>query len=260
MKISKQQAEAHKRALDLINSDRTLSLDERWYVIEHYNEAAQHMNGLAGAFFTPLGLCYDTCLGLTGRGRMLDLCAGIGRLSFVARHRWFGEACPEQVCVEINPDYVKVGKRVLPSATWVCGDATDEGLIRSLGRFSDVISNPPFGNIKGSGSAGWAGYTGSAFDLKMVAVAGEVADWGTFILPENSTPFRYSRHSQRGGQVIEGKLAAFMQQTGIEMDLCVGIDTSFYVDEWGGGLGKGPAVEVVHVDYSERGNLNRENK
>jgi hypothetical protein len=44
--------------------------------------------------------------------------------------------------VEINSEYVKAGRRLLPEVTWVEGDMYDLGLWQSLPRFDEAISNP----------------------------------------------------------------------------------------------------------------------
>ncbi|MEU6719794.1 hypothetical protein ABZ897_50780 [Nonomuraea sp. NPDC046802] len=47
------------------------------------------------------------------------------------------------MCVEKNPHYVAVGQRLLPEATWICGDVFDV-LSMGLGRFDTALANPPF--------------------------------------------------------------------------------------------------------------------
>src|SRR5690242_13237549 len=120
-KLTKAQAKAHKAACALLNKD-SLTMDERWFVLENWQESASHINSVAGAFFTPAGLANDFVIDVSG-DRIIDLCAGIGMLSFVLYQggawdrRW-----PQIVCVEANPDYVAVGKKVLPEATWIHAD------------------------------------------------------------------------------------------------------------------------------------------
>jgi len=69
------------------------------------------MNGACGAHFTPAGLARDFAIDAGGGRRVIDLCAGIGGLGF-----WLdldGRA-GELVCVEVNPAYVEVGRKILP--------------------------------------------------------------------------------------------------------------------------------------------------
>ena len=46
---------------------------------------------------------------------IIDLCADIGILSLYAHHH---KKC-NGTCVELNPEYVRVGKKLLPEATWI---------------------------------------------------------------------------------------------------------------------------------------------
>jgi 2-polyprenyl-3-methyl-5-hydroxy-6-metoxy-1,4-benzoquinol methylase len=42
------------------------------------------------------------------------------------------------VCIEKNPDYVAVGRKVVPEATWICADVFD--LPADLGRYDRVVA------------------------------------------------------------------------------------------------------------------------
>lgn len=107
-KLPKALAKKHREAMDLVRSGRALTLTERDFVLEHFHEGAEHMNSLAGAFFTPESLASDFSLEV-GPGRILDLCAGIGRLSIACSHRLPNryERASSFVCVELNPAYVE---------------------------------------------------------------------------------------------------------------------------------------------------------
>lgn len=104
------QIKAHDQVMALVALDRPLTEDEKWFVLENFHEGAMHINSKAGAFFTPSGLARDFSLHVTGP-RIIDLCAGIGSLAFACRDR-----ASELVCVEINPDYARIGKKVVPEA------------------------------------------------------------------------------------------------------------------------------------------------
>ena len=238
-KIDKEAAKRHNKALELVRSDKELTMDERWYILENYHEGATNLNSLAGAFFTPVGLAKDFCIEIHSNST-IDLCAGIGCLSFVAFARGWLEI-GQMTCVELNPEYVEVGRRLLPEATWICGDITDEALMKSLGRFGQAIGNPPFGRVK-SGSTAWAGYTGSEFEYKAIAVASRIADAGTFIIPQMSAGFEYSGMREHKSDIRSDKLNKFTQQTGIELGVSCGIDCSFHIGDW---KGVAPKVEIV---------------
>jgi predicted RNA methylase len=238
-KISKEAAKRHKQALDLVHSDKRLTLDDRYFILENFNESASHMNGLAGAFFTPEGLARDLSIEVCGGiGSMIDLCAGIGGLAFACRDK-----AKRIVCVEMNPEYAEVGKRVMPEAEWIVGDVFSLG---DIGHFDWAISNPPFGAIK-TGSSVKAAYTGAKFEYRVIELASTIADNGTFIIPQQSAPFRYSGH-QTYSEVIEKECAKFMEQTGIVLGHNCGLDTSSYLDEW---KGVSPMCEIVVCDFEQ---------
>ncbi|NUS43494.1 MAG: methyltransferase, partial [Mycobacteriaceae bacterium] len=75
--LTRRQAKLHREACDLIDTDRDLDEDEKWFVLEHWQEAANPEHCLAGAYFTPLGLAGDMRINVVGT-RIVDLCAGIG--------------------------------------------------------------------------------------------------------------------------------------------------------------------------------------
>ncbi|GGS37722.1 hypothetical protein GCM10010205_79500 [Streptomyces nojiriensis] len=48
--------------------------------------------------------------------------------------------------MERNPEYVAVGKRVLPDARWICADiVTMDTKTLGLGGFDYAVANPPYG-------------------------------------------------------------------------------------------------------------------
>lgn len=237
-KLSKEAAKRHKQALDLVYSDKSLSLEDRYFILENFHESATNMNGLAGAFFTPEGLANDISIEVPECESLIDLCAGIGRLAFACRER-----AKRIVCVELNPEYAEVGKRVLPEAEWIVSDVFS---ISDMGRFSMAISNPPFGAVK-TGQAFDDRYTGASFEYKLIEVASKIADHGAFIIPQMSAPFRYS--GQRSYRVeITRECEKFMTQTGIVLDHNCGLDTSAYKNEW---HGVSPICEIVLCDFTQ---------
>lgn len=237
-KISKQAAKLHGEAVALARSGRWLTIDEREFVLDNFNEGAEHMNGLAGAFFTPAGLARDAAIEIGSPRRLLDLCAGIGRLSYAAE-----EANMEIVCVELNPSYVEIGRAVLPNATWICASAFDVDAYAHLGPFDVVVSNPPFGRIKADGAPGK--YTGGLFEYRLIDVASLHARRGVFIVPQMSAPFRYSGR-RCFTQEESDECRKFTKQTGIVMQPNCGIDTAVYCAEW---KGVSPICEIVCCDF-----------
>lgn len=228
----------------LVRAGRRLTLDEREFVLENFHEGATNMNGQAGAFFTPSGLAMDFAIEARGRRSLLDLCAGIGALSYAV-----ADEGTRVVCVEVNPSYVEVGRAVMPDATWVTASAFDVEAYAEHGPFDVVISNPPFGRIKADGYTGT--YTGAEFEYRVIETASRLAPYGVFIVPQSSAPFRYSgvpcfRHEEAD------KARRFREQTGIVMEPNCGIDTASYRDEW---RGVSPVCEIVCCDFAETGHF-----
>lgn len=245
-KLTKQDAKLHAEAEALVALERDLTEDEREFVLDHWQES--QVARLDGAFFTPAPLARDLAIEVVG-DRVIDLCAGIGRLSFACRDLWRrhnGEPARTFVCVEKNPDYVRVGRKVMPEATWVCADVFDlPAGLREVGRFDTAISNPPFGAVKRTGNG--PGYAGRRFEYHVIAVASRLAWVGAFIIPQESAPFRYSG-VPCFTKARDAEYEWFEKATGIVLGPSCGIDTSYCRDEW---RGTAPRVEVVTVDFTE---------
>lgn len=241
-KLTKQQSKAHRTACELLKK-ATLTLDEKIFVLENWHEGGEHDQGRAGAFFTPIDYANDFKLDVHGP-KVLDLCAGIGSLAFAWLHFKDHQTPVEITCVEINPAYVEVGRKILPEANWICGDVFE--IWQDLPRdFETVISNPPFGRIQTNGKA--PRYTGPEFELKIVDIAAHLGRFGTFILPQGSSGFRYSgaRYFER---VETPKTAQLFAETGLELDIGCGVDTTFFSDQWKQPV---PVTEIACVEFPE---------
>lgn len=250
VKLTKRDAVLHQQACDLLGRSARLTVEEQEFVLRHWQESQNStaVTTLAGAFFTPLDLAKDVALHASGARRVIDLGAGIGALAWAARRKMVaGYLTPppvEIVCVERNPEYVAVGRRVLPEAEWICAD-----LFGLPAEFRDgfdlAISNPPFGHTPRSGRG--PRYTGRYGEYHVLDVAADLAGRGVFLIPQKSAPFAYSgvvdRRWDRSGEYLR-----FARQTGIELEFNCGIDTSTY----GGWRGVRPSVEVVTCDFTER--------
>ena len=235
-RLTKAEAKKHAEAVALLDKD-VLTDEDKEFFRGHWQESAEHVNSAAGVFFTPWSQALDFALEFAHNGptRIIDLCAGIGNLAAAvwARsdyERRAGLAEVELVCVELNPAYVAIGKKLLPEARWLVGSIFD--LPDDLGHFDVAISNPPFGNVNRGGGGG-PRFTGSEFEYHVIDVAADLAENGAFILPAMSAPFRYS-----GAPFYEWrpqqKYEKFAMQTGIELGPGIGVDTTCYADEWHG--------------------------
>ena len=240
-KLTKPEIKAHKEAVALIECGRALHDEEKEFILDNWQESATHINSAAGAFFTPRGLARDFAIEVDGSSTWgaacIDLCAGIGSLSYAIERRF-----DRLVCVEVNPEYAKIGKRILPDAEWMVCSAFDPQVL-ALGRFAWAISNPPFGKIKALDYTG--PYTGGDFEYKVIELASRLAKFGAFILPQMSAPFRIS-----GQQCFDGtegdKPRKFREQTGIVMEPGCGVDTAIYKSDW---RGVAPVCEIVVCEF-----------
>lgn len=240
-KLTKPQIKAHNEALALVDCGRDLHDEEKEFILDNWQESATHVNSAAGAFFTPRGLARDFAIEVGGSsvelGPCIDLCAGIGCLAYHVAHKF-----DRIICVEINPEYARIGRRVVPEAEWIVASAFDP-IVEALGPCSWAISNPPFGRIKADDFRGK--YTGAEFEYKLIELASRIAHFGAFILPQMSAPFRYSgRQSYEADE--SDKARKFREQTGIVMEPNCGIDTAMYAKEW---RGVAPICEIVVCEF-----------
>lgn len=241
-KLTKAQAKAHHTAGELLKKE-ALTLDEKWFVLENWQESATHINSISGAFFTPPALARDFSIEVAGH-RIVDLCAGIGTLAFAYYQRsLWGDRAPQITCIEKNPDYIAVGRKVLPEARWIEADIFD---LPMLEHFDCAISNPPFGATSREGDKS-PRYSGQKFEYHAIDIASDLADFGVFIIPQSSAPFAYS-----GVQSFQRKehthYRDFALNTGLAFEPSCGIDCSVYRADW---HGVAPAVEIVTVDFAE---------
>lgn len=209
-----------------------------------------------GVYWTPDGLAGDLSIFAGASGNVLDLCSGIGMLSYRLRCRDYYEKRIKSItCIEYNPHFVELGQKLLPGVNWICGNAFDKKLLDELvkdlpkNRFDLVVSNPPFGVDPNKGDYSWLRYQGHR-DLMALEIALRYGRHAMFILPSGSVNFRYSaapyfqdepeRYSQRLKKFIkDNKDIHFNMQ-------CDGVDTSIYRDQWLN-LPGGIACEVVNV-------------
>ncbi|WP_313230187.1 hypothetical protein [Sphingobium yanoikuyae] len=239
-RLSKAEAKLHREACDLVALDRTLTLDEREFVINHWQESATHVNSAAAAFFTPLELAFHLAIEANGCRTIIDLCAGIGALSYAVWQHNQREGIDRMVCVEINPEYAAVGRKVLPEAEWIVG-SVDE--LRDIGQFDLAISNPPFGKVvKIAGPR----YCGEA-DLAVIDIASDLAEYGVFIIPQMSCPFEYSGvpHYKRRPSAKFDKFHALAH---VDLQAGCGVDCDYFRDQW---RGVSPRVEIACADFSD---------
>ena len=246
MKLSKPQIKQHESALRLLEKDH-LTYDEKCQVYRDFIPAYSDNIGKIASYFTPSDMAGDMCIEVNGLN-IIDLCAGIGMLSFTYYH-WVecgGQNVPKITCIERNPTFVEVGKKLLPEATWICADVLDKSNYENFDMFDCAISNPPFGKIKSDATSDWLNYKGSEFEYKVIEIGSRIAKTGVYIIPQISCPFQYSgKPSMQWSQ--SKKYKKFHSETGIEIEPNCGIDVSSYKDDW---VGTSIICEIACVNES----------
>lgn len=238
-KLSKQQLAAHRAAVQLLDNGRPLTLDEREQVFTDWHEGAGGDQTAGSAFFTPCDMASDMRFDMPGHGTLVDLCAGIGRLAYFAGGQFYYEPADYSriVCIEKNPAFVEVGKRLFPEAEWICGDILDPAIRRRIGTFDSAISNPPFGTTTKSEHRA-PRYQGAEFDLKAMDVAATLAPYCWAIVPADRAHW-----DQYQGLPRQSKRAdAFTKATGHPLYRFSNVCAKHYQDQW---RGVSPNVEIV---------------
>lgn len=251
-KLTKAQLAAHRQAVALLESGKRLSLDETAFVFENWHEGAGGDQTAASAFFTPIDLASDMLIDTPSYGSFVDLCAGTGRLAYFAGGQFAYEDTRRQyrriVCVERNPAYVAIGKRLFPEAEWICGDALDPAVRRQIGDVDFAIANPPFGTTTRSDFEA-PRYKGKRIDLAVMDVAATLAPDCWAIVPQNVATW-----TRRGDYRPSAHAEAFERATGHGIYRFSSIAPEYYADQW---RGTSPQVEIVgfgeEFDLNHRG-------
>lgn len=239
-KLTKRELAKHTAAAALVDLDRPLTLDERVQVAEDWHEGGGGDQTAASAFFTPCDMANDLRIDMHGHGSFVDLCAGIGRLAFFAGGQAMYDECRHRyeriVCVEKNPAYVAVGRRILPDAEWICGDIFDPEVIRQIGRVDQAVLNPPFGSTTKSPFEA-PRYRGADFDLKAMDLAATLAPSCWAIVPRDRAPWDW-----RGNREESPRATRFHNATGLDLHRFSSVCPEYHRDGW---RGTSPAVEIV---------------
>jgi hypothetical protein len=248
-KLTKAEYRNHQQALEILQQSE-LSDTEKEFVLSHYHEAATHINSKAGAFFTPLPMAWEFAHDAGNDYRdtrsFIDLCAGIGVLAYTLVKRY--PLSRRLVCVEINPEYVEVGRKLVPEADWYCMDVTDLDAVKNLGEFKTAVANPPFGQVPTFHKKQGPLYKGGEAEYTVIDIASMIACNGVFILPQESAGYRYSGR-QYYERLHNEKYLTFANSTGLHLDTGIGTDTTAIPDVvW---KGVSPRVEFACVNFLE---------
>lgn len=256
-KISKRVLNKHNQAVELLKKEK-LNFNEREFVFDNYHEGAGKMNNLISAHFTPYSIARSIGQNIAFTDCFVDLCAGIGILSYALKRfsEWdnkpiFG------ICIENCTEYYEVGKKLLPEFHWINGDCFDPKVIEEVKtlmkdkRFS-VVSNPPYGKQIKTETKELLKYTESIFEYKAVEWGAIVGAYdGAFLIPQSSCPFKYS-FNQGFEKQESANYNKFYSQTGIEIKMNTGYTTEIPHDEEKEGRGwKDVSIktEIANVDF-----------
>ncbi|WP_051047153.1 methyltransferase [Nocardia asiatica] len=246
-RLTRAEATAHREALGLAGLRRDLDEEEKRFVLAHYQESASQARPVEGTFFTPTDLADCMSLDVVGN-RVIDLCAGIGALAFACRNpleQARGLPAREIVCVESDPEFVAVGMKLVPEATWVCADVFEVGRQRWR-LFDTAIANPPFGPRPRTGNA--PGYRGPRFEYHVIALASHLARHGVFLVPQTSAPFHYSGSQEMLQGQGDAEYKRFSSGTGIVLEPGCSVDTAFHDPYW---HQPAPRTEIVTTEFGD---------
>lgn len=261
-RLSKREIKQQRDLMNLIASGLTTNdyqyiIDERIeYIYENFHPSMIDNQTENGAFYTPYGLAQDVAVFSNRSGHIVDVCAGIGILAYRLKQMdSYDKNIKSITCIELNPQAVEIGKKLLPTANWICGNVFDQELWEELtkdlpdNRFDFMVSNPPFGKDMNKRKADWLNMTGER-DLMVLELCLKYSKGGYFIVPVQSAPFRYSGHHyyENDQSKWSKKFIRFVKATQDNYKYnfsCDGIDASIYREEWKGL--KTIAVEAMDV-------------
>jgi hypothetical protein len=253
-RLTKPEIRQHVLAMEYIKElPSVTALDQKeqyeLFVLEKFDPSysCAHLVVNAGIFFTPVELAKDFRVEAQGHKSIIDLCAGIGHLSYWMQD-WIKWENVKLVCVEINPEFVAVGKVLVPNATWICADILDpEFPTKYLDNetFSIAIANPPFGKNMAMKKTTHLNYTGGSFEFKTIEIASKIARSGAFIIPQNNSPIIHYPERGQSSSNHSKEYLKFNNETGITLECNCGINANGH--EW---RGASPKVEIVTCDFT----------
>lgn len=251
MKLTKQQRKLHDEALEVLNYPGPLSFSDREVVYNNLRPEATTDIGRGGAFFTPWEIASDfqiETLNVYGRPKkVLDLCAGYGILSMrgFERSLWNGQGLEDQVtCLEINPEYIEIGRKLFPEAEWIQGDVFDAATILAGRQFDEFYSNPPFGSIpKGIADSR---KKHRRWEYAIAEIGMSLAECGTMIVMQGAPDWKYS--DRQGFERFDNPAySAWSEESGLVLDNNCGIDCSHTPF-----ASTGVTVEIANVRRAEK--------
>jgi predicted RNA methylase len=257
-RLSKIQSALQIKVQHILQKD-VLSNQDVEFVFNNYHECANNNITVSGAFFTPLSLAlefaeYCCCPQVKRPSRILDLCAGIGFLSYTMNNNFdrcdFNEQC-EITCGKLNADHIAVAKKLLPQAYWVQVDVTDFDAILTLDDFDLVIGNPSFGDVITFKNKERLCYTGLNAAFSAIEIASLVTRNATFIFPQDVAGFKYrgeKTFTAYRQEKIRTICRTICQQTGIEIMPNKFSGSIDHQPDW---KSKVPNVKSAEIDFNQ---------
>ena len=245
-RLTKPQEKKHDEALSLLSLNRKLKDEETEFVFRHYSAMATHRVAKGAIYFTPYEIASELAVmaRLQGGGRVIDYAAGIGVLTHHMLISEYWDAKPKHhVCVEIDPEFVEVGKKLLPRVEWVCGNIFDRELVQSLGTFTIGIANPPFGVVPSLASGKvWLKAKVPAH-LATVELMVRMCQYGGFVIMPRVDQ-EYQPQTGRLSDALQRLLTAF---PGLHVGMCMDLDWDQY-PKW---QGANPDTVIVDVSVND---------
>lgn len=262
-KISKRLLNKHNEAIELLKLEK-LDYNQREFVFDHFHEGAGNMNNLISAHFTPYEIAKSMTFCITYNECFVDLCAGIGMLSYVLlRQNEMGferGVKPFGICIEKSTEYYEVGKKLLPDFHWINGDCFDPVIIAEVkalmkDRQFSIISNPPYGKQVKTQTKDLLKYVGANFEYKAIEWGAIVGAYdGAFLLPQNVCPFRMTGSRKEGVYSESYKTTEynkFVDNTGLKISSNMGFSTDLIDEDLAGWKDVSIITEIAIIEYDE---------
>jgi hypothetical protein len=251
-RFTAKQAQDHQRACDLVASDKPLTQDEKEFVLRSWKPGFDQVT--KAAFFTPLPWAYGVAMNAQGPRRVVDLGAGIGALSYAfvqtirLDHRYLQEL--ELYAIESDPQFVEVGRRVVPEVNWICGNIFDPMVWMQIGHVDIAITNPPFGNHGDKPPRGFVLPVGPRHLQVVALICEHTSIGGVAILPTTDLPTDYdpTDPKSRPKRKDPGSYSTGLKRL-LEMYPDLWLGTHVWQFDKGDFDGVAPRVDLVDINF-----------
>lgn len=251
MKITREESNLHDQACEILKKPGDLSYEDQLFVLRNWTPMAEHNVGKGGIFFTPPNIAGELSVYANpgDRVKVLDIGAGIGTLTWATQRMSYFNPTTKFVCIEINPDFVEVGKKLVPVCDWHCGDVFDQEFMAHIFNkyegFHITISNPPYGNLP-TADTSWLKTKGPA-QFKFVEIAVRMAQQGgLFIMPEINADYDQVNQCYRDPKPSD----KYFKKNFPGVNLFV-IPTDLEPDEGESWKGADPNVAIVDINVDD---------